>query len=374
MFKLYDSEDKFLLVLLNITDAKIESDLVTGDKKLSFCCEKKAGRKIQNEYYIKSNTDEFVVKSIKNMTEKKCTITANLNLETLEGKPVIKFEVSEWTAQRCVKEILMNTGWTYEVDLPEKQRSFSIENTNAYRVLQKIREMYLCEIIFDTKRKKVILKERIGERKTVFWAEGINIKDVTEDRDSFDYYTGILPIGADGLKITEVNHGSDILYNYQYTGKKKILIWEDSAYKDAEHLKEDAEYKLNEISKIKKTYAVKIIDLAKMNPKYSAMSYSVGDTITVLGLEEIKEEQRIVKTTEYPYEPEKNSCELSNAILSFEEMQKKLFAAAESINNVTNGNIVIGPKVRGMKASQIEDLKIYSMNPMTRTEIDNICK
>lgn len=374
MFKLYDSEDKFQLVLLNISDVKIESDLATGDKKLSFSCEKKAGRKIQNEYYIKSNTDEFVVKSIKNMTEKKCTITANLNLETLEGKPVIKFEVSEWTAQRCVEEILINTGWTYEVDLPEKQRSFSIENTNAYRVLQKIREMYLCEIIFDTKQKKVILKERIGERKTVFWAEGINIKDVTEDRDSFDYYTGIMPIGADGLKITEVNHGSDILYNYQYTGKKKILIWEDSAYKDAEHLKEDAEYKLNEISKIKKTYAVKIIDLAKMNPKYSAMSYSVGDTITVLGLEEIKEEQRIVKMTEYPYEPEKNSCELSNAILSFEEMQKKLFAAAESINNVTNGNIVIGPKVQGMKASQIEGLEIYATEPLSNKEIENICK
>lgn len=374
MFKLYDSEGKFLLVLLNLSDVKIESDLASGDKKLSFSCEKKTGRKIQNEFYIKSNTDEFVVKSIRNATEKRCTINANLNLETLEGKPVVKFEVSEWTAQRCVEEILIDTGWTYEVDLPEKQRSFSIENTNAYRVLQKIREMYLCEIIFDTNRKKVILKERIGERKTVFWAEGINIKDVTEDRDSFNYYTGIMPIGADGLKITEVNHGSDILYNYQYTGKKKILIWEDSAYKDAEHLKEDAEYKLNEISKIKKTYAVKIIDLAKMNPKYSAMSYSVGDTITVLGLEEIKEDQRIVKLTEYPYEPEKNSCELSNAILSFEEMQKKLFAAAESINNVTNGNIVIGPKVRGMKASQIEDLEIYATEPLSNKEIENICK
>lgn len=374
MFKLYDSEDKFQLVLLNLSDVKIESDLASGDKKLSFSCEKKTGRKIQNEFYIKSNTDEFVVKSIRNATEKRCTINANLNLETLEGKPVVKFEVSEWTAQRCVEEILIDTGWTYEVDLPEKQRSFSIENTNAYRVLQKIREMYLCEIIFDTNRKKVILKERIGERKTVFWAEGINIKDVTEDRDSFNYYTGIMPIGADGLKITEVNHGSDILYNYQYTGKKKILIWEDSAYKDAEHLKEDAEYKLNEISKIKKTYAVKIIDLAKMNPKYSAMSYSVGDTITVLGLEEIKEEQRIVKMTEYPYEPEKNSCELSNAILSFEEMQKKLFAAAESINNVTNGNIVIGPKVQGMKASQIEGLEIYATEPLSNKEIENICK
>lgn len=374
MFKLYDSEDKFQLVLLNLSDVKIESDLASGDKKLSFSCEKKTGRKIQNEFYIKSNTDEFVVKSIRNATEKRCTINANLNLETLEGKPVVKFEVSEWTAQRCVEEILIDTGWTYEVDLPEKQRSFSIENTNAYRVLQKIREIYLCEIIFDTNRKKVILKERIGERKTVFWAEGINIKDVTEDRDSFNYYTGIMPIGADGLKITEVNHGSDILYNYQYTGKKKILIWEDSAYKDAEHLKEDAEYKLNEISKIKKTYAVKIIDLAKMNPKYSAMSYSVGDTITVLGLEGIKEDQRIVKLTEYPYEPEKNSCELSNAILSFEEMQKKLFAAAESINNVTNGNIVIGPKVRGMKASQIEDLEIYATEPLSNKEIENICK
>lgn len=120
---------------------------------------------------------------------------------------------------------------------------------------------------------------------------------------------------------------------------------------------EDAKYKLNELSKPKKTISIKIVDLSALN-KGAYFNYDIGDIVTVVdGETKTREKMRIVKTVKYTADPMKNTCELSSTILSFEEMQKKLFAAANSINNVTNGNILIGGKMQGLKASQVEGLE-----------------
>lgn len=226
---------------------------------------------------------------------------------------------------------------------------------NAYQVLERITEAFICEIQWDTLGKKVYLKERVGEDKGAYFISGLNLKEVTDTFDSYDFATEIIPIGEDGLEITGINGGKNYLSNHQYSAKKITTIWEDSSYTDVNALKEDAEYRLGEISKPKKTVQAKVIDLAKMKPGYGVLSYSVGDTVWLIDQETgTREKQRITKTVEYLDNPEKNTCDISNTVLSFEDMQKKLLAAAECVSNITTGNgTVKGGSVDKIDISQI---------------------
>ena len=88
---------------------------------------------------------------------------------------------------------------------------------------------------------------------------------------------------------------------------------------------EDAEAKLEEMSKPYRAFTADVVDLARMSKIYKEiLSYGIGDTITLISKKtRIKEKQRIVKITEYPEKPEKNTVEISNARKTFAELQKK---------------------------------------------------
>ena len=75
------------------------------------------------------------------------------------------------------------------------------------------------------------------------------------------------------------------------------------------------------------------------------LSYGIGDTVTLVSKKtRTREKQRIVKITEYPESPEKNTVEISNARKTFAEIQKEETAAATeeavSISNRTTKKVL----------------------------------
>lgn len=364
MLKYYDLNKTLIGGLKNCKDLKVESELSTGDKQLSFLWHINNKIKMCLECYIRTDTDEFVIKENSKGSNGYRKIVANLNLEDLEGKAMEKFEAVEHTAKECADMALSGTGWRCICDM-DKRRGMKLTKVTALDVLNTICKAFLVEVRFDTINKIVYFQEEIGEDRGVYFAKALNLKEVTDSADTYDYFTQILPIGKDGLKIDGINGGKAYLENYQYSSKKKMLIWEDSRYETAEALKEDAQKKLAEISKSKKSYQSKVIDLSKQNEKYSILSYSLGDTVTLIENEtDLFEKQRIVKITEYLNDPTKNTCELSNTTLTFEEMQSRLFEAADIVNNITedNGTVkVYATDIKGLEDylngnQQIKDL------------------
>lgn len=364
MLKYYDLNKTLIGGLKNCKDLKVESELSTGDKQLSFLWHINNKIKMCLECYIRTDTDEFVIKENSKGSNGYRKIVANLNLEDLEGKAMEKFEAVEHTAKECADMALSGTGWRCICDM-DKRRGMKLTKVTALDVLNTICKAFLVEVRFDTINKIVYFQEEIGEDRGVYFAKALNLKEVTDSADTYDYFTQILPIGKDGLKIDGINGGKAYLENYQYSSKKKMLIWEDSRYETAEALKEDAQKKLAEISKSKKSYQSKVIDLSKQNEKYSILSYSLGDTVTLIENETyLFEKQRIVKITEYLNDPTKNTCELSNTTLTFEEMQSRLFEAADIVNNITedNGTVkVYATDIKGLEDylngnQQIKDL------------------
>jgi len=161
----------------------------------------------------------------------------------------------------------------------------------------------------------------------------------------------MIAIGKDDLKVT--------VENYQYSSKKKTLIWKDERYTVLENLREDAIAKLEEISKPYRSYGADIIDLANTSNKYSILAYGLGDTITLISKDKgIKEKQRIVKITEYPEEPHRNNCEIANGILSFTDIQKEYNDTVDTVSNITIDNgTVNGSAINAIKTEQIKDFE-----------------
>ena len=366
MLKVYDQNKNLTGYITKIKDLCIESDLSSGDKTLSFEYCAKKGKEVKNEYYIETKTDRYVVKDVDLSSDGYPSYQCQLDLEDLESCMHEKFSATNSTLTDVARLALAGTGWTVETDI-DKKRSVSAMKATPFTILGRIRDAWMCEMKFDTKKKVVHFREKFGEDKGVYMISGLNLKRLRYTGDTYDFYTRIIPIGKDGLKITDINNNQEYVENYQYSDKIKTLIWEDTSYEDAKEMKKDAEAKLDDLSKPKKTYSVEVIDLAKQSVQYKILEYGLGDTVLLADeTTGIREKQRIVKMKEYPQNPEKNSCELSNTTLTFEELQAKLEAAAAAFDNLTNADgTVKGVLVRGVEANGVVGIEVVINNSPT---------
>ena len=372
MLQLYDLKHRFIAGILQTKELKVEHTLATGDKELSFIWYPENGQEIPQEYYIRTEKDEYVVKENTAAGNGYRRIVAKLNLEEIEGRAWQNFAASG-TALAAAKLALTDTGWTcVSAVTEEKVRNITLTNVSSYAVFEKILDAYTCEIQWDTFSKTVYLKEQIGSDKGNHFIRGFNLREVTDTVDSYDFITRIYPIGADGLTISEVNNGVEYLENHQYSDKVKTLIWEDSSYTDAQALMEDAKYKLNELSKPKRTIQIKVVDLAGMSKEYEAFAYQVGDIVSIVDSDTgLCEKQRITKTVSYLQTPDQNTCEISNTVLTFEDMQKQMKAAAECLDNITTDNgTVKGSAVDKIDVSKIIGIEDYIAGDMKDMKVD----
>lgn len=337
MLKIFDKNHSAIGHLVKYRDCVKESDVSTGDKTLSFTYLAKH-HKLENEMYIQTREDEYVIKDISEDSDGFPQVVAVLNLEELEAKPWKEFSVTDATIDEAARLVLAGTGWTIGECSITKRRNAGMVRVNSLGVIRNLCTAFMCEPVFDTINKKISFYEQVGEDKGVYFMSGLNLKRLQKKSTSYDYYTRIIPIGSDGLTIESVNDGKDYLENYQYSDKVLAYIWEDSSYTDPQALKEDAGKKLEDLSKPEVAYSVELRDLAKQKPEYSLLSYKLGDTITLIDVSTgTREKQRIKRLVEYERDPEKNTCEIANTFLTFEEMQEKLQAAAEIVNyTITN--------------------------------------
>lgn len=358
MLKIYNEEMEFQFQTENYDrdSLEIESELSNGDKTLSVTYFGEL-KDILNEYYIETDEDIFVVKEIRS-AEDGIEIVAKLCLEGLEKNAFETFSVSNNTIQAAMAVALNGTGWSAYTSITKKRRVQCFKKT-PLEIIYLVRDAWMCEVLFDSINKVVYFEEEFGEDKGTYFMKGLNLVEASLSTDSYDYYTRIVPIGADDLRITEVNHGIPYVENYQYTNKIRTLIWEDTSYEDAEVLKEDAIKKLADMSKPKKSYSASVKDLAAESDQYDILSYALGDTVKIVDERSgVNDLQRIVKMTVYPHDPGSNTCELSNTVLTWEELQERNDRAAAAWEEISNKDgTVNGVYVRGVEIGGVVGLE-----------------
>ncbi|WP_195948104.1 phage tail spike protein [Paraclostridium bifermentans] len=347
--------------LVDYKNLYIEKELASGDKTLAFLYPKtsKFYSDIEEECYITTKEDEFIVKE-KNVqndyTEFKCI----LNLEDLEGKPWERYASEEQPIDKALALALAGTGWIVGNCSLKKKRTVRATNVSSLDVIQEIRKTYRCDLVFNTLTKTIDVHERLGEDKGTYFIDSLNLKNLAIQGNSYNFFTRIIPIGKDDLRISSINNGKDYLENYQYSNKVKTYYWIDERYTIVENLKEDAAAKLDEISKPYRAYVADIINLAKLNDKYKdILDFKLGDTVHLISKDnKFRDKQRIVKIIEHPDEHELDSVEIANTTLSFEEKQTQFEEASDTVNNITTDNGTIdGSTVDGIHTDQIYDFK-----------------
>lgn len=337
MLKIYDKDHNAIGHIVKYKDCKIESEVDTGDKTLSFTYLAKH-HNLANEMYVRTKEDEYVIKEVPVTTGSFPQIVAVLNLEELQKDMWQTFSVTDTTIDEAVRPVLAGTGWTVGYCDVTKKRNAGMMQVSSLDVIRNLCTAFMCEPVFDTIQKTVSFYSRRGEDKGVYFLAGLNLEKLQRKSTSYDYYTRIIPIGQDGLTIESVNDGKNYLENFQYSDKVLTYIWKDESYTNPQALMEDAELKLEDLSKPTVAYSVDVHDLAAQKPEYSILSYAEGDTVKLIDQETgTMISQRIKKLVRYPDNPEKNTCEIANTFLTFEEMQQKYQDAANIINYTVTG-------------------------------------
>lgn len=360
MLKILDRNKVPVKGLKKYDDLCIESVLELDDRTLSFSAPYRNIRNaVVNEGYIETRTDRYVVKEIEKNTEGTAKVVAQLDLELLEGKVFREFRSEEQTIKSALQLAFAGTGWAIGVCEVNKKRTLSMSNVSALDVLKQALKTYRAEIKVNSKFQIISIYNAIGSDKGSYFANQLNLKSLTVQSTSYDFYTEIEPYGKDGLTIEAVNSGKTYLENHQYSSKVKRCIWKDERYTVPESLKEDAEAKLADMSKPYVSYSADVIDLAKCSEKYRILEYGIGDIITLIDdITDTREKQRIVGMKIYPDAPEKNSCTLANKVLTFDELAQKYEDTVNTVDNITNDNGQIdGDAIDGIYSRQIVDLE-----------------
>ena len=359
----YDQNHNKKRGILNYKDLKITSTLQTGEKELTFSLPHKYAKDLVNEGYIRTKEDEYVIKNI-NSSKDYDFVSCNLNLEELEGNFFDGFDSTRNTIDKCIQLLIAGTGWTCEVigDINKKR---TIRKTGTLlEILTQIKSTYLVEIEFDSLNKVIKVYDEIGSDKGAYMMDSINLDEIQVDADSYGFATKIVAYGA----VDEETQMpiSVTVTNNEYSNKVISLMWKDERYTILEHLKEDAEAKLSEICKPRKAYYTHVYDLAKMSPKYHLLSYSLGDTITLISKDlGVKEKQRIVKITEYPNNPENNVCEISNRIYTVDDILQSQIDTETTINNITSTNDKISPLAMDEGVTKLIKVDIQQLNAVS---------
>lgn len=380
----FDVVDKLLVYGKDFTENHIEDVLEDGDSTLTLEFLGDAiPEEVEVEGYIETEKQIYVIKEKSDRT-----VTCKLNLEDLEAYTIQTFTAANQANIRAVAEAALDgTGWSvYSTIDTTKVRNVQQFKKTPLEILYKIRDAWMCEIRFDTKNKVVQFADQFGGERGAYFIEGLNLKSVRRSEDGYDFYTRIYPIGKDGMTIASVNDGVPYLENHQYSSKNIMLTWEDSNYDDPDALMEDAEAKLADLSIPKVSYSAEVRDLQKINRNnlylledeldavlqdelgldledqgdYSVFALGLGDTVRIISkTNRVKDKQRIVKVVSYPDEPERTTVEMANTVLTWEEQQAKLKAAAEAWEDVSNADgTVNGVYVHGVQAGEVVGIEV----------------
>ncbi|EDT22814.1 phage tail spike protein [Clostridium perfringens] len=372
MIELRDKDKNRVAGLVDYENLCIESVLESGDKTLSFYYPKKGKYydEIVEEAYIRTKKDEFVVKA-RELDEDYTKFECSLNLEELEGNIFDRFESVEQTITSALNLAVVGTGWTVKDNTLKKRRTVRCTNKSSLEIVREIKKIYRVDIVFNTLGKQIEVYEHLGEDKGTYFIDSLNLIALQVQSDSRQYATRIIAEGKDGLSFSDINNGKNYVENYQYSNKVKTIYWKDERYSVKENLLEDARAKLEELSKPFRSYSASILNLAELNPRYSSiLDFKLGDAINLISKKnKIKDKQRIVKTIEWPQDHTKDSVELANATLKFEDIQQENQETTDTVSNITTDNGTInGSTIDSIQVKQIENFEANVLK-VTKLEV-----
>lgn len=278
------------------------------------------------EGYIETKEQNFVIKEITERSD--CyEITCFQDVEVFQI-----FHKQKTYATKSVDFMLndlLPNGWQLINKADARKRTVTGNDIDGYELIQKIVKTFEVEIIFDNKKKTLTVGNELMQDVGTYFTKELNLQEIFLTSESHELITRIIPIGNDNLGIESVNNGKNYIENTTNSKKIKTLYWEDNRYTNVQSLFEDAQKKLDQLSKFKRTYETKVIDLSK-TLQYKFLQANIGDLVYLINSDtKTKEKFRITKLKRYINETLKNEITLGNKIddlVTDEQKLKQVFS------------------------------------------------
>lgn len=278
------------------------------------------------EGYIETKDQFFVIKEIAERSD--CyEITCFQDVEVFQT-----FHKQKTYATKSVDFMLndlLPSGWQLINKADARKRTVTGNDIDGYELIQKIVKTFEVEIIFDNKKKTLTVGNELMQDIGTYFTKELNLQEIFLTSESHELITRIIPIGNDNLGIESVNNGKNYIENTTNSKKIKTLYWEDNRYTNVQSLFEDAQKKLDQLSKFKRTYETKVIDLSK-TLQYKFLQANIGDLVYLINSDtKTKEKFRITKLKRYINETLKNEITLGNKIddlVTDEQKLKQVFS------------------------------------------------
>ena len=277
------------------------------------------------EGYIETKEQFFVIKEIAERSD--CyELTCFQDVEAFQT-----FHKQKTYATKTVDFMLndlLPSGWQLINKADNRKRTVTGNDIDGYELIQKIVKTFEVEIIFDNKKKTLTVGNELMQDLGTYFTKELNLQEIFLTSESHELITRIIPIGNDNLGIESVNNGKNYIENTTNSKKIKTLYWEDNRYTNVQSLFEDAKKKLDQLSKFKRTYETKVIDLSQ-TLQYKFLKVNIGDMVTLINNDtKIKEKFRITKLKKYLKNTLQNEITLGNKIddlTSDDEKLKQVF-------------------------------------------------
>lgn len=308
----------------NITELKIVEKSNTGDKELSFVISTNdlAYAELAEEKRILLQGDDYYnIKAIEQAGES-ASVTCRLDLDVFLVGGVLGYSKTE-TLYSLLAFCLTGTDWRQEgAETITGTTLNELEAGNVYDLMDLAQKNYGVVLRCDTRDKVVrVIKAGSGKNKGCYFTDELNLSDLSLRGDSYEICTRIIPIGAEGLRIDDVNGGKNYVDNHQYCNKIITRVWKDERYTDKQHLKDAAIEYLKVHSVPTRVYDGSVINLAGLSEEYQQLKFSVGDIITLVDSKRgARADYEIVAHTRYPYEPERDTVEINAAAPSYSQV------------------------------------------------------
>lgn len=285
--------------------------------------------------------NEYIIKQIDagNTTAK---VVAQVNLDAWKSQLYMDYSNNSATVTQTVQSVLPS-GWSiWDYSGVTKRRTIPEDDTADYNVtalevLEACTSVYEVRFRFDVANKKIsIINPKSYVSAGAFATRDLNLKALNYKGKSDTLVTRLYAEGADGLTFASINDGKAYVENRTYVNKIICGFWKDERYTNAQSLLEDAQAKVDELSRPSQSYDCDVLDLANTNPEmYGFEDFSLFEVVTLIDdAREERADYQVVERWTYPYYPVKNKVILSEATPN---IQSTIQTVVTSISSPTSG-------------------------------------
>ena len=345
MLSVYDGGQKYPIT--NPTDFYI-THVDGGEDMLDFtvAVDTEIYKHLVEENQIEYGNNLYLIKSI-NAPSTYANISCSVDLDFLKASFYRAYDSGSVTLPALLASILP-TGWTVSGYDPGISRTISMENATNYDVMKQAMSTYAVAFQWNIIGKIVTVinpadKIPSGE----YLTDELNLRSIAYKGESTDFITRLYPYGKDGMTISSVNDGLEYIDNHQYSDKVVCGYWSDDRYTVPENLKADAIKRLASMSVPARSYDCDVIDLAKLDDRYSLFDFAMYKVVTLIDRQRgLRLDHQIMEYKEYPDEPQKNVLTLSSVVTS---VQDNIGQAQDTADEANDGVRKVGIRIDGME-------------------------